>query len=54
VFSTLGHVPTPGEELELDEWHFTAEEVEGRRVRLVRVRALPAVDELDDSPAATS
>ncbi len=54
VFSTLGHVPTPGEELELDQWHFTAEEVEGRRVRLVRVRALPAVDELDDSPATTT
>jgi CBS domain containing-hemolysin-like protein len=47
VFSTLEHVPTPGEELELDDWHFTAIEVEGRRVRLVRVRALaPPVEEV--------
>jgi putative hemolysin len=41
VFSTLGHVPDAGEELELDGWHFTAEEVEGRRIRLVRVREIP-------------
>lgn len=47
VFSTLGHVPIPGEELELDDWNFTAIEVEGRRVRLVRVRALaPPVEEI--------
>ena len=54
VFSTLEHVPTPGEELELGGWHFTAVEVEGRRVRLVRVRALaPPVEEVvsdADSP----
>jgi CBS domain containing-hemolysin-like protein len=41
VFSTLEHVPVPGEDLEFNGWHFTAEEVEGRRVRLVRVRPLP-------------
>lgn len=41
VFSTLEHVPTPGEELEFEGWHFTAEEVDGRRVRLVRVRDRP-------------
>ena len=48
VFSTLEHVPTPGEELELDGWRFTAVEVEGRRVRLVRVHRLPPVDPNDD------
>ncbi len=53
VFSTLEHVPAPGEELEFGGWHFTAEEVEGRRIRLVRVRVPPAVDdvELDDDNA---
>ncbi len=49
VFSTLEHVPTPGEQLELDGWHFTAEEVEGRRVRRVRVRQLTAADAGDDA-----
>ncbi len=38
VFNKLGHVPSPGEQLEIDGWHFTAVQVEGRRVRLVRVR----------------
>jgi CBS domain containing-hemolysin-like protein len=47
VFSTLEHVPTPGEELEFEGWHFTAEEVEGRRVRLVRVREIPQPDQDD-------
>jgi CBS domain containing-hemolysin-like protein len=48
-------VPAPGEELELDGWHFTAEEVEGRRIRLVRVRLAPPGDddsELDDDDDA--
>ena len=49
VFSTLEHVPTPGEQLELDGWHFTAEEVEGRRVRRVRVRQLTAAEAGDDT-----
>lgn len=51
VFSTLEHVPAPGEELELGGWHFTAERVEGRRVRLVRVRA---AEPDDDATAATA
>lgn len=41
VFSTLEHVPTPGEELVLEGWRFTAVEVESRRIRLVRVHRLP-------------
>ena len=45
VFSTLEHVPSPGEELEFEGWHFTAEEVEGRRIRLVRVRRLEPVED---------
>jgi CBS domain containing-hemolysin-like protein len=51
VFNTLGHVPDAGEMLEFDGWRFIAEEVEGRRVRLVRVRLLPAA-ERDDSALA--
>jgi magnesium and cobalt transporter len=38
VFSTLEHVPVPGEELEYDGFRFTVVEVEGRRIRKVRVR----------------
>lgn len=49
VFNTLGHVPDPGEQLELDGWRFTAEEVEGRRIRLVRVRLLPVPGERTDN-----
>jgi CBS domain containing-hemolysin-like protein len=52
VFNTLGHVPDPGEELAVDGWEFTAEEVEGRRIRLVRVRLLP-VDAPDDDGVLT-
>lgn len=56
VFSTLEHVPVPGEELEFEGWHFTAEEVEGRRVRRVRVRPLAPADdepvETEDASAA--
>lgn len=51
VFNTLGHVPDAGETLEFDGWRFIAEEVEGRRVRLVRVRVLPVIDR-DDSALA--
>lgn len=48
VFSTLEHVPVPGEEVEFEGWHFTVNEVEGRRIRLVRVRPL----EVAETPAA--
>lgn len=49
VFNMLEHVPVPGEVVEIDRWQFTAEEVEGRRIRLVRIRALApaAVPEVD-------
>jgi CBS domain containing-hemolysin-like protein len=49
VFSTLEHVPVPGEELLFRGVHFTAEEIEGRRIRLVRVRAAPAAETADDA-----
>ena len=37
VFATLEHVPRIGESIDFDGWKFTAEEVEGRRIRIVRV-----------------
>ena len=51
VFSTLEHVPIPGEDVEFEGWHFTVEEVEGRRVRLVRVRPADPVPASDDENA---
>ncbi len=37
LFGTLEHVPEPGESVELEGWRFAAEELDGRRVKLVRV-----------------
>lgn len=37
VFGTLGHVPEPGESVSHGGWCFTVHEVEGRRIRQVRV-----------------
>ena len=42
LFGTLEHVPEPGEAVELDGWRFTAEELDGRRIKLVRVTPRPA------------
>ena len=39
LFGTLEHVPEPGEAVELEGWRFTAEELDGRRIKLVRVHA---------------
>jgi putative hemolysin len=41
LFGTLEHVPDIGESIDYDGWRFTVEEVEGRRIRLVRVSVLP-------------
>ena len=37
LFGTLEHVPTEGESVTQDGWRFTATEVEGRRIRRVKV-----------------
>jgi CBS domain containing-hemolysin-like protein len=37
VFNTLGEVPAPGDSIEHDGWQFVAEEVEGRRIRRLKV-----------------
>ncbi len=44
LFGTLEHVPETGESVDYDGWRFTVEEIEGRRIRLVRVSALPRLD----------
>jgi len=41
LFGTLEHVPEVGESVEFDGWTFMADEVEGRRVRRVRVSIMP-------------
>ena len=40
VFATLEHVTRIGESIDFDGWKFVAEEVEGRRIRQVRVSPL--------------
>ena len=53
VFGTLEHVPEVGESIDHDGWRFTVEEMEGRRVRRVKVSIVPGAsprkrDEDDD------
>ena len=58
MFSTLEHVPELGESVELGGWRFTAEEVDGRRIQLVRVspssrrRSRRRAGRRDDAPTA--
>ena len=55
VFNMLEHVPEAGEAVEVDRLRLSAEEVEGRRVRLVRIHALgpEAIPADAESVAAT-
>ena len=41
VFGTLGHVPERGEAVSANGWRFAAEQVDGRRIRRVRVSVEP-------------
>jgi putative hemolysin len=41
IFSALGHVPHPGESVELHGLRFTVEEVANRRIKSIRVERLP-------------
>jgi CBS domain containing-hemolysin-like protein len=49
VFNTLGHVPTVGESVDFGGWRFSADELEGRRIRRVRISVAPF--EHDDTDA---
>lgn len=42
IYSRLGHVPSPGETVEIENLRLTVEQVSGRRIRKVRVQWLPA------------
>jgi CBS domain containing-hemolysin-like protein len=48
VFGTLEHVPEPGEAVDFDGWRFVTEEVEGRRIRRLRIAVVTG---RDDEPA---
>jgi putative hemolysin len=48
VFNTLGHAPVVGDSIEFDGWEFEVLEVEGRRIRRVRVTVLPLRDHDED------
>ena len=48
LFGTLEHVPEVGECVEFDGWKFAAHEVEGRRIRMVRVSVLRLNNHHDD------
>ncbi|TDT16171.1 CBS domain containing-hemolysin-like protein [Ilumatobacter fluminis] len=55
VFNMLEHVPEVGESIEVDRLRLSAEEVEGRRIRVVRVHEmapLPVDDSAEAVPAA--
>ncbi len=48
IFSTLQHVPTTGESVMHDGWRFTVIELEGRRIRHVRISVVGAHGEQAD------
>jgi CBS domain containing-hemolysin-like protein len=50
IYSGLGHVPVPGETLEIDSWRFTVLSLEGRRIE--EVRAEPIEQPLVESDEA--
>jgi putative hemolysin len=52
VFGTLEHVPEPGEAVDFAGWRFVTEEVEGRRIR--RVRIIVAQERSSDSVDASA
>ncbi len=53
LFGTLEHVPEVGESVELGGWRFTAEELDGRRIKRVRVSHVAADESEPDSEPAT-
>ena len=38
IYGKIGRVPTGGEELEIEDWGLTVEQISGRRIRMVRAR----------------
>jgi putative hemolysin len=52
VFGSLGHVPRAGESVEYRGWQFAAEQVDGRRIRRVRVSQVAPPDSAEASAEA--
>ena len=48
ILGVLGRVPEPGEVVTHNQWTFTVEEVDGRRIGAVRVREDPDWEPIDD------
>lgn len=48
ISAQVGHVPSGGENLQVDGWLLTVEQVSGRRIRKVRVRRQPAPAEMEE------
>jgi putative hemolysin len=53
VFNTLGHVPNEGDAIEHDGWQFIAIEVEGRRIRRLRIVLSSSGHDDDDAERDT-
>lgn len=49
IYSRLGHVPSPGEAVEVENLRLTVEQVSGRRIRKVRVQWLPDTAQNQDN-----
>ena len=48
IFGTLEHVPEIGESVLHEGWRFTVEELDGRRIRTIRVRYVPEFEAVRD------
>lgn len=48
ISAQVGHVPQGGEQLQIDGWLLTVEQVSGRRIRKVRARRQPASEEMEE------
>ena len=44
VFNVLGHMPAPGDFVDHDGWRFSAEQMVGRRIGVVRISAIAQTD----------
>ncbi len=49
IYGTIGRVPVGGEEVAIDDWTLTVEQVSGRRIRKVRARRNPRVLEVEEA-----
>ncbi len=52
IFGTLGHVPEVGEAVFHEGWRFAVAELDGRRIRSVRITYVPETDATRSDPAA--